>query len=107
MRLEADQAGGMDPAHHDRLLIRREARQLSLAPDGRKGLFVDRRTVSLERVGHQRAPTTARTSAMVSPRCAGTSRGEPLRTRSKPWDVPTSVRSEAFGCAQPLAQPET
>ena len=57
MRFEADQTGGMDHAHHHRLLIRREAREIGLAPDGRKGLPVDRRTIGLEGVGHQRAPT--------------------------------------------------
>src|SRR5581483_8235817 len=107
MRFETDQTGGVDHPHDDRLLIRREARKVGFAPDGRKGLPVDDGAVGFKRVGHQRAPTSARTSDALSPRLAGTSRGEPLRTRSKPSRVPTSVISEALGSAQPLAQPET
>ena len=49
MCFEADHAGGMDHAHHDLLLIRREAREIGLGPDGRKGLPVDRGAIGLDR----------------------------------------------------------
>ncbi len=37
----------------------------------------------------------------------GRSRAEPSRTTPQPCTVPTMVSGAAFGCAQPLAQPET
>src|SRR5262249_5934228 len=107
MRFQTHQTSGMDHPYNDRLLIRREGREIGFAPDSRKGLPIDISAIGLESVGHQRAPTTARISATASPRLTGTSRGAPLRTRSKPFGVPTSVMSEALGCAQPLAQPDT
>src|SRR5262249_41658016 len=111
MRLEADHAGGMDHADHDRLLFRRKARKIGLGADGRKGLAVDHSAVRLESMRHQRPPrrglVSATIPARVSPRMAGVSRGEPSRTRSNPFAVPTKVNAEGAGCAQPLAQPDT
>ena len=66
MRFEADHAGGMDHAHHHRLLVGREAREIRLGADGRKGLPVDRRAIGFEcDAASARLPTSAPGSARI------------------------------------------
>src|SRR6202008_3452480 len=98
--------GGMDHAHHHRLLIGRKAREVGLGADGREGFLVDGCAIGLVDMRHQRASSPARGSATMSarltPRRAGASRVVPLRMMSKPSAVATSGTSALSGCAPPL-----
>src|SRR6185295_3306672 len=101
----------MDHAHDHRLLFICEARKFRLGANDGERLPVDRRTVSLVGMQHQRPPNSeagsARIASRLNPRRTGLSRVVPQRIRSKPWPVATSVIDAAAARAQPLAQPET